>query len=115
MHTIVELADFVRIWPRYWSEDEYNEFIDYIAANPLAGTVIPHSGGVRKVRWKCQNSGKSGGVRVIYFTRNAEGMLILITIYAKSKTADLSPTQLKDLRHDYEKISTAKRRRVGRV
>lgn len=99
----------MRIWPRYWSEDEYNEFIDYIAVHPLAGTVIPNSGGVRKVRWKRQNSGKSGGVRVIYFTLNTEGKVILITIYAKSKTANLNPIHLKDLRHDYEKISTAKR------
>jgi hypothetical protein len=71
--------------------------------------VCQHSGGVRKIRWKRRNSGKSGGVRVIYFTLNTEGQVILITIYAKSKTANLTAAHLKDLRHDYEKISPTKR------
>lgn len=109
MHTIIELADFTRLWPRYWSEDDYNEFIEYIATNPFVGAVIPNSGSVRKVRWKREGSGKSGGVRVIYFTLNALGEIILLTIYPKSKTANLTATQLKDLRHDYEKISAIKR------
>ncbi|WP_432380878.1 type II toxin-antitoxin system RelE/ParE family toxin [Duganella sp. P38] len=109
MHTIVELADFTRLWPRYWLEEDYNEFIGYLAANPFAGVVIPNTGGVRKVRWGKKGSGKSGGVRVIYFTRNALGEIILITIYAKSVTANLTPANLKDLRHDYEKISAVKR------
>jgi hypothetical protein len=47
MHTIIELADFTRLWPRYWSEDDYNEFIEYIAANPFAGAVIPNSGSLK--------------------------------------------------------------------
>lgn len=108
MHTIVELAHFTRLWPRYWSEEDYNDFIDYIAKSPSAGAVIPNTGGVRKIRWRRQASGKSAGVRVIYFTRNDLGEIVLITIYAKSVTANLTAKRLKDLRHDYEKISTVK-------
>lgn len=110
MHTIVELDEFSRLWPRYWSEEDYNEFISYIAVHPFAGVVIPNTGGVRKVRWGRKGSGKSGGVRVIYFTRNTLGDIVLMSLYAKSKMANLTAAHLKDLRHDYEKISTTKRR-----
>jgi len=47
---------------------------------------VPESGGIRKVRWGRAGSGKSGGVRVIYFTRTAEGEVVLLTPYAKSET-----------------------------
>ena len=109
MLTIVELPDFQRLWPHYWSEDEYFAFTGFIATNPDAGVVVPKSGGVRKVRWARKGSGKSGGVRVIYFTRTAAGQIILLTIYAKATTANLTPDQLKELRYDYEKNLASKR------
>lgn len=37
--------------------------------NPLAGDVIPNSGGCRKVRWSRQGMAKRGGVRVICFNQ----------------------------------------------
>jgi len=39
----------------------------YLAMNPDAGTIMPETGGVRKLRWGVQGRGKSGGVRVIYY------------------------------------------------
>ena len=71
MLTVVETTLFQRQWPYYWSEDERGMFAAYIAEHPTAGDVVPGSGGIRKVRWGRSGSGKSGGVRVIYFTRNA--------------------------------------------
>jgi hypothetical protein len=29
MLTIVETEDFERLWPHYWTEQEYNEFITF--------------------------------------------------------------------------------------
>jgi len=40
MDTVIELAPFTRNWPSVWSNVEYNEFIDWIAANPKSGDVI---------------------------------------------------------------------------
>ena len=71
MLTVVETTLFQRQWPYDWSEDERGMFAAYIAEHPTAGDVVPGSGGIRKVRWGRSGSGKSGGVRVIYFTRNA--------------------------------------------
>lgn len=102
MLTVVETTLFQRQWPNYWAEEERGEFAAYIAENPNAGVVIPESGGIRKVRWKRAGSGKSGGVRVIYFTRNAEGEVVLLTLYAKSKTDNLTGPALKEIRHALE-------------
>src|SRR6266481_2346824 len=65
--TVAETAVFMRQAGALWSNDERFEFVDFIARNPEAGDLVPASGGVRKVRWGRQGSGKRGGVRVIYF------------------------------------------------
>jgi hypothetical protein len=99
MLTVVETTLFQRQWPNYWTEEERGEFAAYIAEHPSAGDVIPESGGIRKLRWKRAGSGKSGGVRVIYFTRNAEGEVVLLTLYAKSKIDNITGPKLKEIRH----------------
>ena len=63
---------------------------------------MPGSGGIRKVRWKRQGTGKSSGVRVIYFTRNETEQLVLLTLYAKSKTDNLTGAVLKEIRRALE-------------
>ena len=64
--------------------------------------MVPESGGIRKVRWSRAGTGKSGGVRVIYYTRTAEGELVLLTLYAKSKTDNLTGAKLKEIRRALE-------------
>ena len=76
MLTVVETSLFQRQWPLYWSEEELGEFAAYIAEHPDAGAVVPESGGIRKVRWGRAGTGKSGGVRVIYFTQTAEEQVV---------------------------------------
>ena len=102
MLTVVETTLFQRQWPHYWTEDERGTFAAYIAEHPAAGDVVPGSGGIRKVRWGRAGSGKSGGVRVIYFTRNAEDKVVLLTLYAKAKTDNLTGPQLKEIRRVLE-------------
>jgi len=73
---------------RLLTEEERGEFAAFIAENPDAGDVVRNSGGVRKVRWTRTGSGKSGGVRVIYFARreheSIDGQVWLLFMYAKS-------------------------------
>ncbi len=102
MFTVVETTLFQRLWPYYWTEDERGTFAAFIAAHPNTGDVVPGSGGIRKVRWGRSGSGKSGGVRIIYFVRNAEGEIVLLTLYTKSKTDNLTGHQLKEIRRALE-------------
>lgn len=74
----------------------------YIAQHPTAGDVVPDSGGIRKLRWRRAGAGKSGRVRVIYFTRTSEGEVALLTLYAKSKIDNLTGPKLKEIRRALE-------------
>ena len=102
MLTVVETPLFQKLWPHYWDEEDRGAFAAYIAENPDAGVVVPESGGIRKVRWRRAGSGKSGGVRVIYFTRTAEEEVVLLTLYAKAKTDNLTGPKLKEIRRALE-------------
>ncbi|NYT79623.1 type II toxin-antitoxin system RelE/ParE family toxin [Alcaligenaceae bacterium] len=102
MLTVVETLIFQRQWPLYWTEEERGEFAAYIAEHPTAGDVVPGSGGIRKVRWSRFGSGKSGGVRVIYFIRTLEGEVVLLTLYAKAKTNNITGAKLKEIRRVLE-------------
>lgn len=103
MFTVIETAEFEKRWLLYWTENEHDAFAEYIADNPNAGDVIKGSGGVRKIRWSRSGSGKSGGVRVIYFNRMANGEIWLIFIYAKSKLDSIDGNVLKELKNEIEK------------
>lgn len=102
MLTVVESPIFQRLWPRYWDEDERAEFASFIALNPDAGAVIRGSGGVRKVRWAREGTGKSAGVRIVYLTRNELGEVYLLTLYAKSESSNISAATLKEIRRALE-------------
>jgi hypothetical protein len=102
MFTVVETSLFQKQWPVYWTEDERGEFAAYIAADPEAGVVVKESGGIRKVRWKRQGTGKSSGVRVIFFARNEAEEVVLLTLYAKSETDNLKGSVLKEIRRALE-------------
>ncbi len=82
-----------------WSARERESFVDYIAANPEAGDVIPDTGGVRKVRWARSGTGKSGGVRVIYFCHDAGRPLYLLLAYAKGRQENMTPDEKKRVRN----------------
>lgn len=88
---VAETPTFLRQAAEVWNEEERADFIDYIARNPEAGDLIPETGGVRKLRWRRQGSGKRGGVRVIYFYDRADAPIYLLMVYAKGRREDLSP------------------------
>jgi hypothetical protein len=94
-----------KLWPNYWTEDERGEFAAYISENPDAGDLVQKSGGVRKVRWSRAGSGKSGGVRVVYFNRGRFDEVVLILIYAKANLDSISGETLKELRDAAEKAN----------
>ncbi len=107
MFTVFETPTFQRLWPAYWTEEERGEFAAYIAENPDAGDVVRNSGGVRKVRWTRAGSGKSGGVRVVYFVRrnveSKDGQVWLLFMYAKSELDSIAGNALKELKDAVEK------------
>jgi len=97
MRTVVELATFQKQAARVWNEDERTAFIDWIAANPEAGDVVPGAQGVRKVRWARAGSGKSGGARVIYVNQVGLQQVWLLAVYAKAERANMAANEIRKM------------------
>lgn len=98
MYTVFETEVFQRYAGPIWADGEREEFIAWLAANPLAGDVIPGTGGLRKVRWSRAGMGKRGGARVIYYNALAEGHIWLLIAYTKAKFDNLPAVFLNQLR-----------------
>jgi hypothetical protein len=101
MRTVAESPIFQRYADEIWSEAERVEFINWIAANPQAGDLIPGSGGCRKVRWRRQGQGKRGGARVIYFLPD-EALIWLLIVYVKAEFDNLPTAFLAQLKREIE-------------
>ena len=102
MLTVIETPVFLRYAAKVWDDAESEDFITWLAEHPDAGDVIAATGGLRKVRWSRPGMGKRGGVRVIYMWRNAQGELVLLTVYAKAEHDTLSHAFLRSLAQLYE-------------
>ncbi len=98
MYTIIETPLFTSDAKAIWTEEERGEFCAWLAVNPNAGDVIQGSGGCRKVRWVRAGSGKSGGVRIIYFNRLTNGQIWLLVIYAKAERGSIPAHLLKAIK-----------------
>jgi mRNA-degrading endonuclease RelE of RelBE toxin-antitoxin system len=95
MRTVVETPTFQKQVEKFWTEDERLSFIDWIAANPQLGDVIPGAGGARKVRWGRVGAGKSSGVRVIYFNLTEQEVVLLVAAYTKADRTNMLPADIK--------------------
>lgn len=98
----IEAPLFTRRVHDYLSDDEYSALQWALAMRPQAGKVVPGSGGIRKLRWAGKGHGKRGGLRVIYYWRDRQGEIWLLTIYAKNEAEDLPLHVLKALRKEIE-------------
>ena len=96
--TVAETPLFLRQAADVWDDAEHDAFVTFIASNPMAGDVIPDTGGVRKVRWARSGTGKRGGARVIYFYYDAGRPLYLLMVYAKARREDLTPDEKRTVR-----------------
>lgn len=115
MQTVVETKPFSRRADALLKADERLDLIAYLAANPMAGDVIPGTGGIRKLRWRAKGKGKSGGVRVIYYTYDESQPIFALLIYGKNEADDLTPDEKRTLSRVAAEIKAAAtaRRRTG--
>lgn len=91
------------------SADERTAMEAAIAAAPASAPVIVGTGGIRKIRWRRGSSGKSGGVRTIYYYRAARSVVYLLTIYAKSEQEDLKPKERRTWQKFVQEIERSSR------
>jgi len=77
--------------------DAYRALQLALLFRPDAGTVIPRSGGLRKLRWNLPHGGKRGGLRVLYYWDKSAETLYMLWVYKKNRQEDLTPDQLRSL------------------
>jgi len=95
---IVETSVFTRRVLKLLSDDNYRFLQQTLVADPEAGDLIRHSGGLRKIRWSIAGRGKRGGVRAIYYWAPARETILMLLMYGKNEQDDLSPEQLRVLK-----------------
>jgi mRNA-degrading endonuclease RelE of RelBE toxin-antitoxin system len=81
----IETSLFTKLISQYLTDDEYLGLQRFLLQYPEAGRIIRQTGGVRKLRWAISGKGKSGGIRVIYYWKNREDEIWLLTVYGKSE------------------------------
>ena len=95
-----ETPAFTRHLSAYLTDDEYAGLQAFLAASPEAGSVMPGTGGFRKLRWgdDRRGKGKRGGLRVIYYFLTHDHQVWLFTLFGKGEADDLTPEQRRQLR-----------------
>lgn len=104
--TVAETPVFQSYAAKIWSEEELSQFVNWIALNPLAGAVIPGSGGLWKVRWAASGRGKRGGARVIYYNVLKDGTVWLLMVYTKARIDNLPSRVLRELKNAIDPKNT---------
>jgi hypothetical protein len=93
----IETALFTKEVQALLEDDEYKSLQIALLLRPEQGSIIPGSGGLRKVRWARKRMGKRGGIRLIYYWDKKTESFYMLLIYSKSKKDDLSQDQLRIL------------------
>lgn len=97
LHGIAELPTYLSLARKLLTDDERQQVINYLAANPTSGYMMEGTGGIRKLRWRRTGHGKSGGVRIVYFYHGLTMPLYLLTIFAKGDKENLSQAERNEL------------------
>ncbi|MBI9049871.1 MAG: addiction module toxin RelE [Anaerolineaceae bacterium] len=100
----IETSIFAKYIYNYLTEDEYFGLQCYLFLYPESRKIIKGTGGVRKLRWTMQNIGKSGGVRVIYYYKNQQNEIWLLTIYKKSELEIIPAHILKRIAEEIKNV-----------
>lgn len=95
---IIETPTFTKRVEEILSEDEYRLFQIKLIDDPESGNIIKGSGGIRKIRWSGSGRGKRGGSRILYYWYNKYGVILMLFIFKKNESDDLTKTQLKALK-----------------
>jgi hypothetical protein len=95
---IIRTSNYAKRARKLLKEAEIKAAEDEIAQAPDAWPVIKSTGGVRKARAARGASGKSGGVRIIYYYVVVHEQIYLLDIYAKNERDNITEASKKMLR-----------------
>jgi hypothetical protein len=100
----IETSLFTKLIEELLGNEEYTNLQQYMMKKPDAGNLVPGSGGVRKLRWKKEGKGKSGGVRIIYYWKKTKDEIWMLTAYEKSKQQNIPGHILKKIAEEIKNV-----------
>ena len=102
MFSFIESKLFSRLVGEYLTDDEYARLQIALIDAPESGALVAGSGGVRKLRWAQPGRGKRGGIRVIYYAKTREGVIWMLTIYAKNEEENIPAHVLRKIKEEID-------------
>jgi hypothetical protein len=94
---ISETKHFAKLFDKIVGKAMRSKLHEFLANDPQSGVIIRGSKGIRKLRWAKEGSGKSGGVRLIYYFYREDLVLYLLTLFAKNDQDNLSSKEINEL------------------
>ncbi|MBL8506305.1 MAG: type II toxin-antitoxin system RelE/ParE family toxin [Methylobacillus glycogenes] len=94
----IETPTFTRLITDLLRDEDYARLQLELARRPDAGDLLRDGGGIRKLRWKRTGSGKSGGIRVIYYWISNNEQILMLLAYPKSVKDTLTDKETMILR-----------------
>jgi len=85
---------FDREWRSIGLNDEDLLLLElFLLENPTAGRIMQGTGGIRKLRWALPDSGKSGGIRVLYIDFIVSEKICIFDLFPKAEKGNLTQTE----------------------
>ncbi len=94
----IETPTFTRLISELLADDDYSKLQEELVKRPDAGDLIKDGGGIRKVRWKRTGTGKSGGIRIIYYWLTEDHQILMLVAYPKNIKDSLTDKETAVLR-----------------
>jgi mRNA-degrading endonuclease RelE of RelBE toxin-antitoxin system len=98
LFSFVETTRFTKRVTDLLDDDQYATLQWRLIEFPIAGDMIPGSGGIRKIRLSAKGKGTRGGARVIYYFAMSREQIFMLDIYAKNEKSDLTIGQVRELK-----------------
>jgi hypothetical protein len=96
--TVIETPSFLHDVKKLLNDDEREAIVNFLSSSPQVGVLIQGTGGIRKIRWARDDTGKSGAYRVIYFYHSMGIPLFLLNVFAKNEKANISQAERNELK-----------------
>ena len=96
--TFYETTSFAEGVSKLRAEAQRLELKQELTRYPEKGDLLRGTGGFRKTRMRLPGRGKSGGARVIYYYLSPDGVIYLVSLYAKNVQETLTAKQTKQLK-----------------
>jgi hypothetical protein len=105
-HAVIETSAFLGdAAAAGMSEEERFAVVNFIAENPVAGVLMPGTGGARKIRFAGRGKGKSGGYRVVTYFAAPDIPVFMLAVINKGERANLSKAEQNELRKELSAIA----------